>query len=241
MHGQARSRWTVSDLMERNRAWSLRMRGSDAGFFRRLSVQQMPELLWIGCSDSRVAANQILDLAPGEVFTHRNIANIVSNSDLNCLSVLQFAVDVLRVRHIMVVGHYGCGGIRAAWEGMRLGLADSWIAHICQVRDKHAKFFEGRVDLLDPDTLCELNIAEQFWNVCQTHTVQDAWRHGQDLRVHALVYGLTDGLLRPIAQDASCDESAVHAYRRCIARVGSWSVAGPGAPVENKNFHSVKP
>ena len=185
-------------LFDYNLAWARRMRQVDPTFFEKLSHLQTPEYLWIGCSDSRVPANEIIGLLPGEVFVHRNVANVVVHTDLNCLSVIQYAVDVLKVKHIMVVGHYGCGGVNAAMRRDRVGLVDLWLRHVQDVHVKHV----GRVDLLPPDMrhdrLCELNTIEQVVNVCQTIVVQDAWKRGQRLTVHGWVYGLKDGLLQDL-------------------------------------------
>lgn len=210
---------TVASLLARNHAWSTRMCCGDPGFFQRLARQQKPAYLWIGCSDSRVPSNQILDLAPGEVFTHRNIANVVASGDLNCLSVIQFAVDVLKVRHIMVVGHYGCSGIRAAVEGLRLGLVDNWLGHVGAIYAKHQHTLMALPTVDRTDRLCELNVAEQFHNVCQTHIVRDAWARGQDLSVHGWVYGLQDGLLSELGLSATNPEVADTAYQAALARM----------------------
>ncbi|NVO06556.1 MAG: carbonate dehydratase [Rhodoferax sp.] len=215
----ARLPTTIDTLLERNRAWSSRMQASDSEFFSRLAHQQTPQLLWIGCSDSRVAANQILDLAPGEVFTHRNIANIVASGDMNCLSVLQFATDILQVRHIAVVGHYGCSGIRAAVGGIRLGLVDNWLGHIHAVHKKHAGLLLKMPDTRKPDAMCELNVAEQFSHVCQTHIVRDAWARGQQISVHGWVYGIEDGLLRKMGLTASSTDEAEDAYCSAIESI----------------------
>jgi carbonic anhydrase len=196
------------------------MHCQDAQFFARLAKQQSPQYLWIGCSDSRVAANQILDLQPGEVFTHRNIANVVASGDLNCLSVLQFAVDVLRVRHVMVVGHYGCAGIRAALNDQRLGLVDHWLRHIHEVRARHERQLERIAPQAMADRLCELNVAEQFVNVCRTVVVRDAWARGQPLSVHGWVYGLHDGLLRQLGLTAIDARSAETTYGAAVADAG---------------------
>jgi carbonic anhydrase len=189
---------TLHHLFDFNRAWSNKMREVDPGYFEKLSHLQTPELLWIGCSDSRVPANQIVGLLPGEVFVHRNVANVVVHTDLNCLSVIQFAVDVLKVKHIMVVGHYGCGGVKAALDGARVGLVDIWLRHVRDVRAKHLQ----KIDSLPPearhDRLCELNVLEQVANVCQTYVVQDAWQRGQPLTIHGWIYGLKDGLMRDL-------------------------------------------
>ncbi len=190
-------------LFRNNQAWSARIRDQNPEFFDQLAKQQNPKFLWIGCSDSRVPANEIVGLMPGEVFVHRNIANVVVHTDLNCLSVIQFAVDVLKVEHIMVVGHYGCAGVSAALFGERLGLVDNWLHHIHDVRDKHAAALTaiglgaGR-DNTRVNRLCELNVIEQVANVCQTTIVRDAWDRGQDLTVHGWIYSLQDGLLRDL-------------------------------------------
>ena len=188
----------LSHLFDFNRAWSKQMQEIDPTYFEKLSHLQSPELLWIGCSDSRVPANEIVGLLPGEVFVHRNVANVVVHTDLNCLSVIQFAVDVLKVKHIMVVGHYGCGGVKAALDGARVGLVDIWLRHVRDVRAKHLQ----KIDTLPPearhDRLCELNVLEQVANVCQTYVVQDAWQRGQPLTIHGWIYGLKDGLMRDL-------------------------------------------
>lgn len=195
----------LKHLFDNNRAWSARMTAQDPQFFERLVEQQSPQYLWIGCSDSRVPANEIVDLAPGELFVHRNIANVVVHTDLNCLSVLQFAVDVLQVRNVIVTGHYGCGGVRAALENQKVGLADNWLRHVQDARDKHA---ERLAAIADPaarlDRMCELNVIEQVNNVCQTTVVQDAWARGQELAVHGWIYRLQDGML--------------HDLRMCVTR-----------------------
>ncbi|HEX4745828.1 MAG TPA: carbonate dehydratase [Gaiellaceae bacterium] len=186
----------LDELFENNRSWAARMVAADPDFFAGLAKSQSPEFLWIGCSDSRVPANQIVGLAPGEVFVHRNVANVVVHTDLNCLSVLQYAVDLLGVRHVIVCGHYGCGGVRAAFEGSRHGLVDNWLRHVMDVAEKHADELASTPGDRRFDRLCELNVVEQVVNVCQTTIVEDAWSRGQDLTVHGLVYGLADGLLR---------------------------------------------
>jgi len=187
------------ELLQKNRSWADRMTGRDPEFFQRLAHIQSPKYLWIGCSDSRVPAGEILDLPPGEVFVHRNIANVVVHTDLNCLSVLQYAVDVLKIRHIIVTGHYGCGGITAAASKRKLGLIDNWLRHVQDVEQKHAALLR---DIGDPtarlDRLCELNVIEQVVNVCQTTVVQDAWERGQTINVHGWVYAVQDGLLRDL-------------------------------------------
>ncbi|MEO7324906.1 MAG: carbonate dehydratase [Dokdonella sp.] len=191
-------------LLQRNRSWSEALSAQDPLFFKRLSEQQAPKYLWIGCSDSRVPANQIIDMAPGEVFVHRNVANVVVHTDLNALSTIQFAVDVLKVEHILVVGHYGCGGVQAVLEEKRLGLVDNWLRHVADVKNKHAGALE---QLADPHErharLCELNVIEQAVNVCQTTVVQDAWERGQELSVHGWIYSLRDGRVRDLGVDVS--------------------------------------
>lgn len=187
----------LSELFERNRAWVRRINQQDPDFFAKLSRQQSPEYLWIGCSDSRVPANEIVGMLPGELFVHRNIANIVVHTDLNCLSVLQFAVDVLQVRHVIVCGHYGCSGVRAALLQQRIGLSDNWLRHVQDVHQKHeALLAAAPAGDARHERLCELNVIEQVANVCQTTIVQDAWTRGQELMIHGLIYGLQDGLLR---------------------------------------------
>lgn len=186
-------------LFKNNLAWAERIRAQHPDFFEQLAKQQNPQFLWIGCSDSRVPANEIVGLMPGEVFVHRNIANVVVHTDLNCLSVIQFAVDVLKVQHIMVVGHYGCGGVRAALFGDRLGLVDNWLHHVHDVRDKHIEALQAiGLSNARADRLCELNVIEQVANICQTTIVRDAWESGQELAIHGWIYGLEDGLLRDL-------------------------------------------
>jgi carbonic anhydrase len=189
----------LAHLFDKNRQWSRRMHDQDPEFFSKLAQQQTPEYLWIGCSDSRVPANQIVGLLPGEIFVHRNVANVVVHTDLNCLSVMQFAVDVLKIKHIIVCGHYGCGGVRAAFQRDRVGLVDNWLRHVQDVHQKHriALAAETNHDRAI-DKLCELNVVEQVANVCQTTIVRDAWDRGQDLSVHGWIYGIQDGLLRDL-------------------------------------------
>lgn len=207
-------------LLARNWAWAQRTRQSDPDFFSRLSRQQAPQYLWIGCSDSRVPANQVIDLAPGEVFVHRNIGNVVVHTDLNCLSVIQFAVDVLKVKHILVVGHYGCGGVHAALHRDRLGLADNWIRHIVDVSQKHADVLHQHAsDALKHDRLCELNVLEQVVNVCRTTIVQDAWARGQHLAVHGWVYTLRDGRVHDLAISAASNDELDQRYPSALARI----------------------
>ncbi len=197
---------SLPHLFDSNRAWARKILDSDPDFFSKLSKQQSPEYLWIGCSDSRVPANQIVGLLPGELFVHRNVANVVVHTDLNCLSVMQFAVDVLKVRHIIVCGHYGCSGVYAALYRQRLGLVDNWLRHVQDVRTKYEddlrQFPDGPERI---DKLCEFNVIEGVANVCQTTIVRDAWERGQELSVHGWIYGIKDGLLRDldVAQSAS--------------------------------------
>ena len=189
----------LSHLLANNRAWAQDVSRHDPEFFRRLARQQAPEYLWIGCSDSRVPANQIVGLLPGEMFVHRNVANVVVHTDLNCLSAIHFAVQVLKVRHIIVCGHYGCGGVLAALRGERLGLVDNWLRHIEDVRDKHRTALDALAD--EParhDRLCELNVMEQVINASHTTVVHDAWDRGQPVTIHGWIYGLRDGLVRDL-------------------------------------------
>jgi carbonic anhydrase len=190
---------TTDELFERNRNWAAAMVARDPMFFKTLAAQQSPEYLWIGCSDSRVPANELLGLAPGELFVHRNIANVVVHSDLNCLTVLQFAIDVLKVKHIIICGHYGCSGVHAALTNRRVGLADNWLRHVQDVQQKHEKYLGEVMPTRErADRLCELNVTEQVINVAQTTVVRDAWERGQQLSIHGWVYGLQDGLLRDL-------------------------------------------
>ncbi len=189
----------LSHLFANNRTWAAEITERQPGFFEQLSRQQAPEFLWIGCSDSRVPANQIVGLLPGELFVHRNVANVVVHTDLNCLSCIEYAIDVLRVRHVIVCGHYGCGGVLAALRGERLGLIDNWLRHIQDVREKH----DAQLRALPSESerhhrLCELNVVEQAINVCETTVVQDAWRRQQPLTIHGWIYGIGDGLLRDL-------------------------------------------
>lgn len=211
---------SLEALLRNNQAWAERVHREDPTFFDRLSRQQAPKYLWIGCSDSRVPANQVVDLAPGEVFVHRNIANVVVHTDLNCLSVIQFAVDVLQVEHILVVGHYGCGGVHAALTGARVGLADNWIRHVGDVVVKHADVLASAGDEpLQHDRLCELNALEQVANVCQTTIVRDAWARGQTLSVHGWVYTLRDGLVHDLGLDVAASDQLEGQYAAALARI----------------------
>jgi carbonic anhydrase len=193
----------LAELFERNRAWAASMVADDPEFFSELARRQTPGYLWVGCSDSRVPANQIVGLAPGDVFVHRNVANVVVHTDLNFLSVLQYAVDILGVRDVIVCGHYGCGGVSAALAGARHGLIDNWLRHVADVAEKHTDELDALPEQRRVDRLCELNVAEQVTNVCQTTIVCDAWTRGQELTVHGLVYGLQDGLLRDLGVSVS--------------------------------------
>lgn len=206
---------SLIQLFDNNRAWAASIRRQDPEFFSKLSRQQTPGYLWIGCSDSRVPANEIVGLLPGELFVHRNVANIVVHTDLNCLSVMQFAVDVLKVRHIIVCGHYGCSGVKAALLGERHGLVDNWLRHLKDVRQKHEKVLTGLSDA--HDRLCELNVIEQVTNVCQTTIVRDAWERGQALQVHGWIYGLHDGLLRDLDTTVSSPLEVQPCYAAALA------------------------
>mgnify|MGYP006282318951 CR=1 FL=1 len=196
---QSNNPYLLTSLLENNSAWVESVTRSDPNYFSRLAEQQAPEYLWIGCSDSRVPANQITGLAPGEVFVHRNIGNVVVHTDLNALSVIQFAVDQIKVKHIIVVGHYGCSGVRAAMTKARVGLADNWIRHIQDVQDKHGRYL-GTVLKEDAklNHLCELNVIEQVLNVCNTTSIQDAWARNQEITVHGWIYDLKDGRIRDL-------------------------------------------
>ncbi len=210
----------LEQLLERNREWADRVRQEDPTFFKRLSAQQAPKYLWIGCSDSRVPANQIMGLAPGEVFVHRNIANVVVHTDLNCLSTIQFAVDLLKVEHILVVGHYGCSGVHASLTGTRVGLADNWLRHIGDVASKHAgRLRAAGMESLRHAALCELNVIEQVMNVCQTTILDDAWARGQQVCVHGWIYGLHDGRVRDLRMDVAGRDELQPTYEQALARL----------------------
>ena len=189
----------LQELFDSNRRWAEATEARNPGFFTSLLNQQEPQYLWIGCSDSRVPANEIVGLMPGELFVHRNVANVVVHSDLNCLSVMQFAIDMLQVKHIMVVGHYGCSGVKAALLNRRIGVADNWLRHVHDVRNKHRAWLDGMPDeAMRLQALCELNVLEQALNVCEATVVQDAWARGQSVVVHGWVYGLHNGLLEDL-------------------------------------------
>ena len=205
-------------LFTQNRAWAREMRSRDPQFFLNLSGQQTPRYLWIGCSDSRVPANEIVGLAPGELFVHRNVANVVVHTDLNCLSVLQYAVDVLRVEHVIVCGHYGCGGIQAAYRRSSLGLIDNWLRHVRDVHERHASLINACTpEDAATDRLCELNVIEQARNVCETTIVRDAWGRGQVLAVHSWIYSLRDGLLRDLGFMATSPDEVAPQHGQAIA------------------------
>ncbi|MEY3474570.1 MAG: Carbonic anhydrase 2 [Pseudomonadota bacterium] len=208
----------LEELFDRNRAWAAATEARDPGFFARLAKQQNPKYMWIGCADSRVPANEITGLDPGEVFVHRNVANVVVHSDLNALSTIQFAVEHLKVEHIMVVGHYGCAGVRAAMRGIRVGLADNWLRHVHDVRLRHRK----RLDHLDfseqEDILCEMNVIEQVGNIALTTTIQDAWSRGQEVAIHGWVYGLHNGLLKDLSVTMHRPDTVVEVFAAALKR-----------------------
>ncbi len=208
----------LDDLLARNRAWAAQMKAAEPDFFNRLSQQQTPGYLWIGCSDSRVPANQIVGLLPGELFVHRNVANVVAHTDLNCLSVIQYAVDVLGVKHVIVCGHYGCGGVRAALDNSKHGLIDNWLRHIQDVKHLHQELLDTITD--DDERLrklCELNVIEQVLNVSRTTIVQNAWESGQVLSVHGCIYGIDDGLLRELDICITNQDELAAKYRNAVA------------------------
>ncbi len=209
----------LTDLFAHNRAWAARMEAERPGFFTNLKAQQNPKYMWIGCSDSRVPANQITGLEPGQVFVHRNIANVVVPSDLNALSTIQFAVEHLQVAHIMVVGHYGCAGVQAALQGKRIGLADNWLRHIQDVRDRHRHLLDLLPEHGRADALCELNVIEQVVNVAQSTVVQDAWLQGQDVTLHGWVYGVHDGLLQDLHMTVGRGDDLGALYQQALTGV----------------------
>lgn len=211
---------TLSHLFENNRKWADGIRRRDPEFFPKLAAQQSPKHLWIGCADSRVPANEIVGLQPGELFVHRNIANIVVHTDLNCLSVLQFAIEILKVEHVIVCGHYGCSGVRAALQGDRIGLADNWLRHVQDVRDKHEALLRGAGEPDAASRLCELNVIEQVTNVCFTTIARDAWTRGQKLSVHGWIYGLQDGLLRDLSVTVTSFDEAAAVYDAALDGLG---------------------
>jgi carbonic anhydrase len=209
----------LNELFEHNRQWARQMERERPGFFKNLSQQQHPKYMWIGCSDSRVPANQITGLEPGEVFVHRNVANVVVHSDLNSLSTVQFAVERLKVQHVIVCGHYGCSGVQAALEGARIGLADNWIRHIQDVRDRHAVKINAMPDERKPRALVELNVIEQVVNVCHSTVLQDAWRRGQQVTLHGWVYGVDNGLLKDLHMTLSGADELAERYASAISAV----------------------
>jgi len=212
--------YRLPDLLQRNRDWARGVEERTPGFFTQLLEQQTPQYLWIGCADSRVPANEILGLLPGDVFVHRNVANVVVHSDLNALSVMQYAIDQLHVRHVMVVGHYGCGGVTAALHNRRIGLADNWLRHVQDVHNKHRAFIDGLPDdEARLKALCELNVLEQSLNVCETTVVQDAWARGQSVVVHGWVYGLHNGLLEDLQMTVRDAAEVTVAYDRALAGI----------------------
>ncbi len=206
------------DLFERNRSWAQRMETREPGFFTRLAQQQSPRYMWIGCADSRVPANEIIGLDPGEVFVHRNVANVVVHSDLNALSTIQFAVEHLKVKHIIVVGHYGCAGVRAALRGIRVGLADNWLRHVQDVRLRHRKRLDHLPLVEQEDVLCEMNVIEQVGNVALSTVMQDAWSRGQSIAVHGWVYGLRDGLVKDLHVTMDAPDKVVQVFGAAIKR-----------------------
>lgn len=209
----------LDQLFANNREWAEAKIAKDADFFKRLVSQQAPEYLWIGCSDSRVPANEIVNLLPGELFVHRNVANVVVHTDLNCLSVIQFAIDLLKVKHILVVGHYGCSGVHAALADKRIGLADNWLRHVKDVHQKHGRYLGDSIPTLKrQDRLCELNVIEQVVNVCETTIVQDAWSRGQDLTVHGWAYRLETGLVNDLGMSISSTEEMNLRYAKSLSR-----------------------
>ena len=210
----------LQDLLARNRAWAQSERDNDPEYFSRLVSQQNPEFMWIGCADSRVPANEIIGLAPGEVFVHRNVANVVVHTDLNCLSTIQYAVDVLKVKHILIVGHYGCGGVMAAMQGMRMGLVDNWLRHVQDVRDKYRNWLGGIEDVTERAArLCELNVVEQMLNVCETTVLRDAWERDQEISVHGWMYSLADGVVRELSADVQRSDDPMGVYEAAVARI----------------------
>lgn len=218
---------SLKELLASNRAWADGVRRREPDFFEKLSLLQSPAYLWIGCSDSRVPANQITGLSPGEVFVHRNVANVVVHADLNCLSVLQYAVDVLKVLHVIVCGHYGCGGVIAAHDHLKLGLIDNWLRHVQDVGQKHRDTLAAlpsRDDRLN--RLCELNVIEQVVNVAQTTVVQDAWARGQTLAVHGWIYGVQNGLLRDLGMSIAAAAELEGNYAAALAQLGEDAVKG---------------
>ncbi|MBS0427941.1 MAG: carbonate dehydratase [Proteobacteria bacterium] len=222
---------SIQDLFVHNRAWAAQMERDRPGFFTSLVKQQTPKYMWIGCSDSRVPANQITGLDPGEVFVHRNVANIVVHSDLNALSAIQFAVDMLKVEDIMVVGHYGCGGVKAALDGIRVGLADNWIRHIQDVRDRHHVMLESLPEEVRADALVELNVAEQVVNVAVSTVMVDAWSRGQKVTIHGWAFGVHDGLLQDLGITVDGSKPLEAIYKSAVQRIRhKWSAPSEATP-----------
>jgi carbonic anhydrase len=209
---------SLQDLFDHNREWASAMVREKPTFFTDLLAQQSPQYMWIGCSDSRVPANQITGLEPGEVFVHRNVANVVVHSDLNALSVIQFAVEYLKVEHILVVGHYGCGGVLATLRGARVGLADNWLRHVHDVKMRHRKRLDHLPVAVQEDVLCEMNVIEQVGNVALTNVLQDAWARGQKVSVHGWCYGLKDGLVKDLGLSISRPEEVMPQFRNALKR-----------------------
>lgn len=221
----------IQELFAHNRAWSAQMERDRPGFFTSLVKQQTPKFMWIGCSDSRVPANQITGLEPGEVFVHRNVANVVVHSDLNALSTIQFAVDLLKVEHIMVVGHYGCAGVKAAMKGTRVGLADNWIRHIQDVRDRHHVMLDSLPEDVRDDALCELNVAEQVVNVAVSTVMVDAWSRGQKVTIHGWAFGVHDGLLQDLGISVDGAKPLDGIYKAAVQRIrAKWSAPAAATP-----------
>jgi carbonic anhydrase len=229
----------LNDLLANNRHWAAEVKAREPGFFTRLAQQQNPKYMWIGCADSRVPANEITGLDPGEVFVHRNVANVVVHSDLNALSTIQFAVEHLKVKHIIVVGHYGCAGVRAAMRGIRVGLADNWLRHVHDVRLRHRK----RLDHLTPDQqediLCEMNVIEQVGNVALSTVIQDAWSRGQGVSVHGWVYGLKDGLLKDLQVTMDGPHTVVERFAAAIKRYPRQATLDAPANLEDDEDDTV--
>jgi carbonic anhydrase len=209
----------LQDLFEKNRDWAQESEAREPGFFSRLLKQQSPQYLWIGCADSRVPANELVGLLPGELFVHRNVANVVAHSDLNALSVIQFAVDMLRVKHVIVVGHSNCGGVKAALNNLRVGLADNWLRHVQDVRSLHQSFLDSLPPARRVDALCELNVLEQARNVCRTTIVEDAWQRGQEVVIHGWVYGLHNGLLEDLCMTVAGADDIGPMYAKALDAV----------------------
>jgi len=211
----------IHNLFENNRRWVAKMTEGDPDFFKRLSRQQSPQYLWIGCADSRVPANQIVGLLPGEMFVHRNVSNVVSLEDSNCLAVVQFAVDVLQVQHIIVCGHYGCGGVQAALEGLKLGLSDIWLRYVREVRDTHLEQLNALPEAQRFDRLCELNVVSQVFNVARTSVLRDAWSRGQSVSIHGWIYAISNGLLRDLGVSISAAEEAPTRFEEAVQNLSN--------------------